>query len=37
MERNNCWEVMKCGRQQGGENVSKLGICIAVLPNEYDV
>jgi hypothetical protein len=36
MERQNCWEVMKCGRQKGGENVKILGACIAALPNEYE-
>ena len=36
MERRNCWEVMKCGRQPEGENVEKLGLCPAALPNEYD-
>ena len=36
MKRNNCWEVMKCGRQSGGENVEKLGVCISTLPSEYD-
>lgn len=25
----NCWEVMKCGRQPGGEKVGELGICPA--------
>ena len=36
MERKNCWEVKKCGRQPGGENIKELGICAATLPNEYD-
>lgn len=35
MERRNCWEVKKCGRQPGGENAEKLGVCPAALPNEY--
>lgn len=35
MKRRNCWEVMKCGKQPGGENVGKFGICAAALPNEY--
>ncbi|MDD5094516.1 MAG: hypothetical protein PHV74_09080 [Dehalococcoidia bacterium] len=34
MERSNCWEVMKCGRQPGGNNVEEFGICPAALPNE---
>lgn len=25
----NCWEFKKCGRQIGGENVDKLGLCPA--------
>ncbi len=36
MERENCWEVMKCGRQTGGENVHDLGECIAALSSQYD-
>ena len=36
MQRENCWEVKKCGREPGGENVKILGICPAVLPSEYD-
>lgn len=23
----NCWEVMKCGREPGGDKVSELGVC----------
>ena len=36
MQRRNCWEVMKCGRSPGGENVERLGVCPAALPNQYD-
>jgi hypothetical protein len=36
MEKINCWEVMKCGRQPEGENAEKLGLCPATLFNEYD-
>jgi len=36
MKRKNCWEVLKCGRQPGGENAEKLGVCPAALPSEYD-
>lgn len=25
----NCWEFMKCGREEGGKNVSLFGICPA--------
>ena len=31
MNKSNCWEVMKCGRQTGGKNVEKLGECRAAL------
>lgn len=36
MERKNCWEFMKCGREPGGENTEKLGICPATLSGDYD-
>ena len=36
MKRKNCWEVKRCGREPGGENSKKLGVCPAALPNEYD-
>lgn len=29
MPKNNCWEVMKCGREPGGEKVKELGVCPA--------
>ena len=25
----NCWEFMKCGREEGGKNVDQLGTCPA--------
>ena len=25
--RQNCWEVKKCGREQGGANADKNGVC----------
>lgn len=28
----NCWEFMKCGRQDGGERAEELGVCPA-FPN----
>ena len=28
MNRKNCWEHFKCGRQTGGENTGKLGDCL---------
>ena len=36
IKRKNCWEVMKCGRQPGGENVEKLGICPAAVSGNYN-
>ncbi len=36
MGRRNCWEVMKCGREPGGENVDGLGICPAAVAEEYE-
>jgi hypothetical protein len=35
MEHQNCWEVMNCGRQPGGQNAHELGECAAALPNAY--
>lgn len=32
----NCWEIKKCGRQQGGINTSKLGVCPASEAKEYN-
>ena len=25
--RKNCWEVIQCGREQGGKNAAELGVC----------
>ncbi len=36
MARKNCWEVMKCGRQPGGQKVEEFGVCPATIPGEYD-
>jgi hypothetical protein len=30
MKKKNCWEIMKCGREQGGSNLEEFGICPAV-------
>ncbi|MFC1523228.1 two-CW domain-containing protein [Thermodesulfobacteriota bacterium] len=27
MSKKNCWEIMKCGREPGGEKASELGVC----------
>lgn len=29
VERSNCWEAMRCGREAGGRNVEELGVCPA--------
>ena len=29
MHKKNCWEIKKCGRQPGGEQVAHQGICPA--------
>jgi len=31
MEKLNCWEYKKCGRQPGGANVYEFGICPAAM------
>ncbi len=36
MKRQNCWEVMNCGREPGGKNVEELSVCPAALTNKYD-
>ena len=36
IKRKNCWEVMKCGRQPGGENVEEFGICPAAVSGNYN-
>ncbi len=36
MKPRNCWEVMNCCRQPGGEKVEQLGVCPAAVPSEYD-
>ena len=33
---NNCWEYMKCGREPGGKNANRLGICPAASNTEFD-
>jgi hypothetical protein len=31
MEKNNCWEIKKCGRNPGGMKVAELGLCPAAV------
>jgi len=35
-EKPNCWEFMKCGREPGGINVERLGICPASTAIKFD-
>lgn len=34
--KKNCWEFMCCGREAGGKEVKKLGICPAVTCTKLD-
>ena len=36
MTKKNCWEIMKCGRQPGGANADKLGVCPAAGETRMD-
>lgn len=36
MVKLNCWEHMKCGREPGGVNVNKLGVCPASIEQRAD-
>lgn len=36
MDRPNCWEVKKCGREPGGANVESLGKCPAAINTGCD-
>lgn len=36
VKRNNCWEVMACGRQPGGSHECELGVCPASLSGAND-
>ena len=36
MAKLNCWELMKCGRQPGGEKVDELGVCPASIESRAD-
>lgn len=31
MAKQNCWEVKRCGRQQGGDKANELGVCPATI------
>ena len=32
----NCWEVMTCGREKGGKNSAKDGVCPAAADQSFD-
>lgn len=32
----NCWEHMKCGREEGGDNAAEFGVCPAYPNNGRD-
>jgi hypothetical protein len=34
--KKNCWEYMKCGREIGGINSDRLGVCPASTHNKLD-
>ena len=36
MTKLNCWELMKCERQPGGEKVDELGVCPASIESRTD-
>jgi len=36
MKKKNCWEVMKCGREPGGDRVGELGVCPAAIEKRFD-
>lgn len=36
MKRKNCWEVLECGREQGGEKEEELGVCPAAEHSQFD-
>lgn len=29
MQKKNCWEIKKCGRESGGSKADELGVCLA--------
>ncbi len=34
--RVNCWEAMRCGREQGGKNSTEFGVCPAAADRSFD-
>jgi hypothetical protein len=35
VKKLNCWELMRCGREPGGENAVKLGVCPAAVDHRF--
>ena len=36
MQKKNCWEIKKCGRERGGERSRELGVCPAAADTSID-
>ncbi|MCD4732817.1 hypothetical protein K8R78_01110 [bacterium] len=36
MPKKNCWEVLNCGREEGGSRTDELGVCPASTDAKYD-
>ncbi|MDH4139684.1 MAG: hypothetical protein OEV43_03850 [Coriobacteriia bacterium] len=36
MNKKNCWEVKRCGREPGGSNAERLGVCAAATEVRLD-
>ena len=34
--KKNCWEIMKCGREKGGDKAEELGVCPVAVCVECD-
>ena len=34
--KKNCWEIMNCGREYGGEKTGELGVCPAAVFDKLD-
>jgi len=32
----NCWEVMRCGREKGGQNIAQYGVCPAAADESFE-
>ncbi|MFA5925861.1 MAG: hypothetical protein WC831_02910 [Parcubacteria group bacterium] len=37
MKKYNCWELLQCGREVGGDKVSELGVCPVNKNSESDL